>query len=294
MTATGVVVLHYRNWPAVAECVESVLAEGVAPEAVRIVDNASGDGSVDEIRRAFPSVVVLELPENGGYAAGMNAGIAQFPDVEHVLLVTNDCVLVEGALHALLRAIEVDGRIGIVGPLLALRSDPTRVFSAGGTLYGPRLATGHTGAGEPVEQWFGAPPHDAAYVDGACLLARTRALRALGGFDEGYFMYFEEADLARRAVRAGWRVVCTRDALALQEPGPRPEALWTRNRLRFLRRNAGRFVAARECAVDVAGIVRRLLSTDPDARDLAFQRLQGVVAPLTRTSPEHLARRGSS
>jgi GT2 family glycosyltransferase len=166
------------------------------------------------------------------------------------------------------------------------------VFSAGGTFYGARLATGHTGAGDPVDQWLGAPPHDAAFLDGSCLLVRTEMMRDLGGFDEGYFMYFEETDLARRAVRAGWRVACVHDALAFQEPGKRPEALWTRNRLRFLRRNAGPAVALRQGVVDAASVVRRMVAADPQVRISSFLRLRGLLAPLTRTSPEHLYRLG--
>ncbi|MFI5048011.1 MAG: glycosyltransferase family 2 protein, partial [Acidimicrobiia bacterium] len=223
MTSVGVVVLQYRNWPAVGACLDAVLQQGVAPELVCVVDNASGDGSVEGIRRAFPAVTVLELGANRGYAAGMNAGVAHLHEVDLVLLVTHDCVLGEGALAALAYAMGHDERIGIAGPLLALRSEPNLVFSAGGTFYGPRLATGHTGAGEPVEQWLGAPVHDAAFVDGACLLVRTQVLSEVGGLDEGYFLYFEETDLARRVVRAGWRVVCVRDALAAQEPSSRPE-----------------------------------------------------------------------
>src|SRR4051812_38833226 len=70
------VVLHYRNWPLVADTIRSLRAQTV-PVPVVLVDNASGDGSVDGITKEFPGMRVVQSPVNGGYAAGMNLGRQQ-------------------------------------------------------------------------------------------------------------------------------------------------------------------------------------------------------------------------
>src|SRR5438552_11306189 len=71
----GAVVLHYRSWPGIQATLERVLDQGRVPDDVILVDNCSNDGSVDRIRAAFPQLEIFELERNGGYAAGMNAGI---------------------------------------------------------------------------------------------------------------------------------------------------------------------------------------------------------------------------
>src|SRR5438045_1858123 len=104
MSGFGVVILHYRHWPGVSATIEAVLAEGVQPEHIRIIDNASRDGSVESLRDAFPHLApsIIELAYNNGYAAGMNAGIRALGDRD-VLLLTHETVVGRGTIATLRR-----------------------------------------------------------------------------------------------------------------------------------------------------------------------------------------------
>ena len=288
----GVVLLHHRTGLGIAETLESVERQSWSPERLLLVDNASRDGSLERIRERWPALEIVERERNAGYAAGMNAGIARLGDVEAVLLLTQDCVLAPEVLELLCARLAAAPEVGMLGPLLALRSRPGRVFSAGGRLRGRRCITFHQDVPSRVADWEGRGAVEAAWLDGACLLVRRATLDAVGPLDEGYFLYLEETELALRARRAGWRVECVPGAHAWQEPGPRPHALWTRNRVRFLWRNAPRETAFLEAAVALRQAARRWRREDPHDREVAREKLRGLWAVLRRADPSRLYRLG--
>ena len=270
----AVVVLHYRNWPGIRRTLDAVLDQGVDPSDVTIVDNASGDGSVREIATHYSSMNVIELEANNGYATGMNAGLrSRASSHDAALLITHDCVLGDGALGVLTSRLEADERVGAVGPLLAWRSDPERVFSGGGTLVAPHYDPDHLWWREEVVSHAAEPPWAVHWLDGACVLLRTSVFRSLGGFDEDYFLYFEEVDYLARVRRAGWRVECVPMALAWQEPASSlPGALWVRNRLRFLWRNAPYSAVTRQFIRDVRNVMKRAVSQSAGERRRGLPR----------------------
>jgi GT2 family glycosyltransferase len=284
MRDLGVVILHHDQWPGVRATIESVIANGVDPESIVVVDNASPSDALAAVRRADPRVEVLALPRNDGYAAGMNAGLRRWSDRD-VLLLTHDCVLEPGAL-AQLRAALADPAVGMAGPLLCLRSDPDVVWSAGGRYDGRRIT--HRAFRTPRSALPEATSGAVDWLDGACLLLRRDAIDAVGAFDEHYFLYFEETDLAFRLRRAGYRVVCARRAVAEQEPSPRPEALFVRNQLRFLQRQVSTRAALRQAAHELRRVARLRLSRDPEWRRRGAVLSRGVVGWLRGTDPRAL------
>ena len=290
--ALGCVVLHYRHWPGVGPTIDALLDQGVDPALVCIVDNGSGDGSAERLRAAYPQVTVVGLAANDGYATGMNAGVASLPAVDAVLLLTHDCLLAPGALAALVGRLRDDATIGAVGPLLEQTSKPGQVFSAGGTLKGRTRQPAHLGSMRPVSEYAGSPPAAVEWVDGACLMVRMAALADAGPIDEGYFLYFEELDFCTRLRRHGWRVECDPSALARQEPGRQPRALWVRNRLRYVRRNYDMSVFSMRVLADIRDVAVGLGSRDRTRRHRGWLGLRGLVGYCTRRDPKRLHRLG--
>jgi N-acetylglucosaminyl-diphospho-decaprenol L-rhamnosyltransferase len=206
------VVVNHDAGDALLECVASLRAEGIAE--IVVVDNASTDASSERVLAADPSVRLVRTGENLGYGAGANRGIAAAGG-DLVLVSNPDVALHRGAVGELERALVADAALAVVGPCI-LETDGTRYPSARRF---PSLAdaAGHAVlAGVVPENRFtrryrmadDAPTvtTDVDWVSGACFLARRRALEELGGFDETYFMYAEDADLCWRARRAGWGV----------------------------------------------------------------------------------------
>jgi GT2 family glycosyltransferase len=273
----GAVVLHYRFWPRVRSTLEALLSQTRRPDEIVLVDNRSDDGSAESIRGAFPQVEVIEARLNRGYAAGMNIGLHAMLSrgAEAILLLTHECRLAPDALRALVARLEEEPILGAVGPLLAYESAPHLVFSAGGSLR-PRDWRGvHLREPDRVDDWRGRDPHAVEWLDGAAILLRDAAARALGKLDEDYFMYYEETEYLVRLRAAGWKVECVPAAVAWQESGGKPDYLFTRNRLRFVARVAPRRVLLLELARELRSLIensRRPRSTAEIAVDRERRR----------------------
>ena len=209
------VVVSYEAGELHMECVRSVLADtsAGAPDVV-IVDNASTDGSVQATQRAVPDVRVISSGRNLGYAGGANLGVAA-TDAPVVAVLNCDLRVAPGAAAAMLARFDREPDLGAVGPTVR-NLDGTRYPSARAI---PRLtdAVGHGVVGllkrdnrftRRYRELDADPeqPRDVGFVSGAAIWLRRTALDAVGGWDDGYFMYVEDVDLCWRLHGAGWRV----------------------------------------------------------------------------------------
>lgn len=216
------VIVNYRSAALVAALMESLvrLADRRIVRVV-IVDNASGDASVETLRAkarqlgAESWVTIVDAGRNGGFGAGNNAGAREAlkdgstPDL---LWFLNPDTLVDGLdLASALAWFESDDRVGIVGTGMVdaegradqgghrdLRPMGEFVRNAGSFGVLRRYAVSDAALDRPGE---------VDWVSGASLMMRTTAYQQLAGFDEAFFLYFEEIDLCRRARGAGWRVI---------------------------------------------------------------------------------------
>ena len=189
----GVVVLDFGR-PADAERAALSARDPHLDVRVLIVEN----GSTAEPRARGDR---LRLPENLGFAGGMNAGIERLRTAgcERFLLLNNDAVLEPDCLRRLSSALE-DSRLAAVGPVI-LRTADGRVESRGLSVDLQRGRVRMEGQGEAAEEGTGLHPVDA--LSGAVMMISRRALDAVGRFDEAYFFSFEDVDWCVRARRAG-------------------------------------------------------------------------------------------
>jgi N-acetylglucosaminyl-diphospho-decaprenol L-rhamnosyltransferase len=213
------VVVNHEGGEALLECVATLRAEGV--DDVTVVDNSSSDGSPEALVSADNAVRLVQTGTNRGYGAAANRGI-DVSGSEFVVVSNSDVAVHPGALRSLVEVLGRDSTLAIVGPRI-LEADGTRYPSARRF---PSLldAAGHALLGDLAPgnrftrryRMADLDTDDVAEVDwvsGACFCARRRALEELGGFDETYFMYAEDADLCWRARRAGWGVAYVPDAV---------------------------------------------------------------------------------
>ena len=223
----AIVLVNYRTPDLVERCLASVEAtrEQLVLDIV-IVDNGSADGSVQRLRAALPAASVLALSTNGGFAAGVNAGLAH-TRAEIAIVLNPDTELRPGALQALIAHLREHPRTGIAAPLLEdpagrLAPNGYRRFPGLGTLalelciplgyalvHVPAL---HPYAMSPAALRAGARP---AHVYGAVLAIRRSAYEQAGPLDEGFFMYLEETEFQRRVARCGWAIEIVPSACAL-------------------------------------------------------------------------------
>ena len=128
------VVLNCNGGALNLDCVQSILDNGIAAGELVFVDNASTDGSLEQVRAAYPGLTVLVNATNVGFGHGINRWIehALARGADAVLLVNNDVVLGAGMLDQLIDALERQPEIAIAGPRVLDRANPTRVWCAGG------------------------------------------------------------------------------------------------------------------------------------------------------------------
>jgi GT2 family glycosyltransferase len=199
----AVCILNWNGRAWLADCLSALAAQSRPADAILLIDNGSTDDSVAFVRERFPDARVRENGGNLGFAAGNNVVLRETAADLYVLL-NPDVVLAPGCLAALEEAM-ADPAIGIAGCKLWYPGGAI-IQHAGGFITAPRAMPGHYGIGERDAGQHDAP-RDVDYVIGAALAVRRETLAAVGMMDEGYFLFFEDADLCARARRAGFRVV---------------------------------------------------------------------------------------
>jgi GT2 family glycosyltransferase len=227
----SVIIVNYNAGEELERALQSV-AEDLAErewEAV-VVDNASSDDSSASVARFAPRARVLRNDQNVGFGRGVNQGLAA-TSAAVVLIINPDCRLVAGAFDCLLDELEKPSH-AIVGPRI-LNPDGSAQGSARGD---PDMLTGLFGRTSILRRLL---PNSAAskrnvvvdangdqrasrtvdWLSGACVLARRDVLSAVKGFDERYFLYWEDADLCRRIRALGYRVRYVPAATAVHRVG---------------------------------------------------------------------------
>ena len=203
-------------WNARARLAATLAALDGQVAAIVVVDNASTDGGPEWLAARRPDVRLLCNPANLGYPAAVNRGVTEAARLgaEGVLLVNDDAVFQPGAVEALSSVLASDARAAAVSAKMRY-SDRPRVLNGTGGLWVPsRGWAALRGAGETDRGQYDLLL-EADYPSGAASLLRAAALRDLGGMDEAYFLYFEDAEWGLRAARAGWRTRYCPQALVL-------------------------------------------------------------------------------
>lgn len=165
-----------------------------------VVDNGSGDGTVEMLRAEFPEVVVVGFPENRGFAVAVNAGMRAARGT-CVALLNNDAEADPGWLAALVAALDARPEVGAVASKMVTFRDPAIVDSAGGAM---GLFAYDIGRGESDGPPFAQGREILCACGGACAF-RREVLDTVGDLDEAFFAWFEDVELGIRAQLAGFR-----------------------------------------------------------------------------------------
>lgn len=203
MSRLDVVIVSYRCRELLRACLASLSEALNGPMRVIVVDNASGDGTVEMVLAEFPEVELIAADRNLGFASATNLGIRR-GEAEYVLALNPDTRLTPDSLDRLIEVMDARPEVGICGPRL-VREDGSFDHAAKRSFPTPLGALAHF-AGMSRSQ-YRAPNVEGGPVDavnGAFMLMRRRMLDEIGPFDEGYWMYMEDLDLCYRAKQAGW------------------------------------------------------------------------------------------
>jgi len=231
--ALAAILVNYNAGDELRRALQSIVDElHELPWEGIVIDNNSADGSADAVAEFAPYVSLERNAANVGFARGVNQGLAA-TTAPLVLIMNPDCRLVAGALATLRAELAQTEYCALVGP---------RILNADGSVQGsargdPDMLTGlfgRTGALGRMLPWLAVSKrnvvseaairsrHESIVVDwlsGACIMARRDALEKVNGFDERYFLYWEDADLCRRLRGVGYHVRYVPGAKAIHRVG---------------------------------------------------------------------------
>jgi N-acetylglucosaminyl-diphospho-decaprenol L-rhamnosyltransferase len=184
-----------------------------------VADNASDDGSAELMADSFPEVKLLPTGGNLGFAKANNMALGETRS-PFILFLNPDTAVFEGAVECLLEVLRRNPETGACGPRLIL-GDHTNQVSFGGTVSFFRELFQKAVLNPYYKKRLEAlrRPREVGWVSGACLLARREAVDQAGGFDEDFFLYFEDIDLCRRMALRGWRILFVPAARVFHEGG---------------------------------------------------------------------------
>jgi GT2 family glycosyltransferase len=227
----SVLIVSYNTCDRLARCLAS-LPKACAEHSYEVIvaDNASADGSLAMLRRDWPDVAVVEMGSNTGFARATNRAMGQAQG-RYVLLLNSDTEALPGSLDVLIAFLEATPSAGVAAPKL-LNADFTdqgtaRAFpTAASALFGRKALLTWV---FPQNRWarrymIGRHRHSTApfrvdWVSGACLVVPRAVVERVGSLDEGFFMYWEDADWCRRISGAGFSVYCVPQARVIHHEG---------------------------------------------------------------------------
>ncbi len=231
LNSVSVVIVNYNAGLFLIDCVQSALQQATQ---VIVVDNASSDTSLKDLKARFPYEPRLLLhcsERNIGFAAGCNLGLTLGTEPS-ILFLNPDCVLTPGSLSHMLQVLETHPTAGMVGGFLMNPEGteqsggrrgmltPWRAFVKGFGLTRfatrwPRLFFDFHLEKQPVPE--GPIPVEA--ISGALMLVRRKALQEVGTWDEGYFLHCEDSDWCMRFRQKGWEILFVPNAVVIHQKG---------------------------------------------------------------------------
>jgi len=227
----SLIIVNYNASECIVACVLSALNQ---VDEVIVVDNASSDDSLAQLKAVFPGDRRLKIVRNGknlGFAAGCNIG-AQASAGSHLFFLNPDCVLTADSVKRLLRVLDDDPDVGMVGGLLL---NPDGTEQAGGRRAVPtpwRSFVRAFGLSRFADRWprlffdfhlhkqpLPTHPIEVEAISGACMLVNRAAIQSVGHWDEGYFLHCEDLDFSMTLRGRGWKIMFVPEARIIHDKG---------------------------------------------------------------------------
>ncbi|MDI6726729.1 MAG: glycosyltransferase family 2 protein [Smithellaceae bacterium] len=250
----SIIIVSYNTADLTMACLASVLSAENCGQVI-VVDNASTDGSAGMIQEAFPGVQVLANTSNRGFAAANNQALPLCRG-RYIFFLNPDTKVRPDTFTSAIAFMDLKPSIGLAGPSI-INPDGTRQESVSRRYPGEKFTRG----------LLQELPGKIACILGAAMIARTDIIRGLGGFDEAFFLYGEDQDLALRLRKAGFSIGFIPESVVVHigggsEKTTPPTTFWekkVRAEYLFYEKHYGPEIAARICRADLRQARFRIL-----------------------------------
>lgn len=223
------IIVNYNTRDRTLEAIDSLVGLGLDWLGVVLIDNGSTDGSLEAIRAAHPEVTLIDAGENLGFARAVNRGVEE-SSADYVMLFNPDASAFPGSIEALVAFAEAHPEHGIYGGRTVDENgtlDPSSCWGAPSLWSLLCYATGASAVAkksalfdpESLGRWQRDTVREVPIVTGCLLLSRRDVWHRIGGMDERFFLYGEDAEFSTRAWRRGFRPVIVPDAVIRHDVG---------------------------------------------------------------------------
>lgn len=233
----SIIIVNFNGLSYLSNCLHSVHATCGDDVEIIVVDNNSTDGSVEQLVRDFPDLWLIRGAENIGFGAANNLGAKQASG-EFLVFLNPDTVVTPGWLDPLLDVFESDPEVGIANPKILLQRKPDRINTCGNNVHisGITLCNGLYRDKHEMSS-----PMEISAATGCVLVMRRDLFWELGGYDDDFFLYMEDADLSWRTRLYGYRCSYVPDSVVYHDYalrfGPEKTYYQERNRYQMLLKN---------------------------------------------------------
>lgn len=226
MIDVSVVIVNYKSWDALRECLEALTtihSNRFSFETI-VVDNHSNDGKLDTFKTLFPSIIFIKNSGNNGFANGCNTG-ANLAKGDHLLFLNPDTIASENAIYELWNSAKNNPNFGIVTCTQLNEKGKAykevRFFPSLKTLFGSFRAINKLFTKSKITQDFN-PEKTIIFPDwatGAVIFMSVAWYKKINGWNEKYWLYFEDVDICKRIVNQGGKVALLRQTSILHKHG---------------------------------------------------------------------------
>lgn len=222
-STVSVCIVTYNSDSDIGDCLQAVRRQSFPLASIVIVDNASTDGTRDVLARIGDDVRIILNERNNGFAGGQNQAIAASAPSDYVLVLNPDVSLDPDYIAEIVAVMERDPCIGSATGML-VRADRGDIMDSAGLVLRPDHNATDLASGEPASEW--TSPHEIFGVSGAAAVYRRAMIDEISDdgqfFDEDFFAYKEDVDVAWRARHLGWKAVYVPAARAVHRRGWKP------------------------------------------------------------------------
>ncbi len=249
----GIVIVNFNGQHLLEKNLHSVANNGYKDFDIVVVDNASVDGSVEYLKKEFPSVKIVESKENLGFGRGNNLGVKEYPNYDAYLFLNNDISVPRGFLGDLVKELRKEG-VGAVGPKVLysrekVESDKRVINSAGIEVDKHYMAYDRYDKEEDNSKYSVVEEIDA--LMGGAFLVKRKVFEEVGGFNPTMFLYYEDIDLSLRIRDLGYKIYYVGTSEVYHDHMASSKSLGTRkrnimnmqNRFRSMQSRKGLWVA---------------------------------------------------
>lgn len=252
----ALIIVNWNGKGDTLECLASLQEDSYPSKQIIVVDNGSTDDSVAAIQTAFPAVILLETGANLGFTGGNNVGIryALEHDADFIFLLNNDTTVEPDALSILAATLDKHSEYSMVTPVIHYFDNPGQAWFAGSKLDLSLGIAAHDKSRIPARD---EAPILIPWASGCAMLVRVDMMRKLEGFDDRYFLNWEDVDLCLRLVEKGGHIALVPSARVYHKVG-RSFAVSGNNRYYYVRNNL--LLAAEHCGAAYGQACRYIIT----------------------------------